>query len=185
MNAESLDHARTQHAVNGSAGEFPASAGEWHEVTLTPAEMLSAAHVGIMRHVQNLKRDKAPMYGASGMDDWQLHIEGALGECAVSKLLNLYWLGSVGNLMAADVGRLQVRTRSKHNYDLILHPADLDNAAYILVTGINGRYRVHGWIYGREGKLPEFWKDPTGTGRPAYFVPRSLLTPDIAAALFV
>lgn len=153
-------------------------------VSLTPAEILSAAHTGIMRQTQNLKRNRKPAYGATNATDWQWHVEGALGECAVAKALGLYWTGNLGNLRATDVGRYQVRTRSRHDYDLILHPEDPDDDVYFLVTGLNGRYRIHGWILGRDGKRDEYWSDPAG-GRPAYFVPQAALESDVAAALLV
>jgi hypothetical protein len=103
-----------------------------------------------------------------------LDIEGAAGEMAVAKLANIYWNGNMGNLKAADVGRLQVRTRSRDYYDLILHPTDPDDSAFILVVGKAPRFRIVGWIVARDGKLQKWWKDPAGN-RPAFFVPQSEL----------
>ena len=145
-------------------------------INLTSYELMTASHVGIMRQVQSLKKRSNDMYGADKNNGWQLHIEGALGECAVAKAIDLYWSGSVGNFSGGDVGKIEVRTRSKHNYDLILHNSDSDSAWFVLVTGVNGKYVVGGCILGRDGKLDKFWSDPAGN-RPAYFVPQSALLP--------
>lgn len=136
---------------------------------------MTAATVGLRRQIMNLRAERCDRYGFNG-DAWAVHIEGACGEMAVAKLLNRYWCGNLGDLDAADVGKLQVRTRSKHSYELILHPADADEDAWILVTGIAPEYRVHGWVTGVEGKKEEYWKDPAG-GRPAFFVPQDALRP--------
>lgn len=40
---------------------------------------------------------------------------------------------------------------------------------------VGGSYTIVGWICARAGKREEFWCDPTGCGRHAYFVPQSLL----------
>ena len=142
-------------------------------VELTPWEMLLAAQAGVMRQVENKKLGRRPAYGAGSAQDWQLNIEGALGEYALAKHLGLYWSGK-GKLRAADVGDVDVRTRSKPHYELILHDDDPDDRIFWLLTGVYGRYEVRGWIQGRDGKRPEYWSDPAG-GRPAYFVPQSAL----------
>ena len=143
-------------------------------VELTPYEMLVAAQIGVMRQVQNLKEKRLDAYGAQTDRGWQLHIEGAMGECAVAKHLGIFWNGSIGNLQDTDVGNIQVRTTAHPNGRLILHPKDDPKDFYVLVIGENGGYRIVGGIYGELGKRDEYWTDP-GTGRPAYFVPRERL----------
>lgn len=143
------------------------------EIILDPSEMLLAAQCGIMRQVENCKKERKGFYGAGNHNDWQLHIEGCLGEFALSKFLGIFWNGK-GSLRAPDVGQVDVRTRSKDSYELILHPNDLDDRQFWLLTGFNGHYKVRGWIHGWEGKKPEYWKDPAG-GRPAFFVPHHAL----------
>lgn len=121
------------------------------------------------------------MYKADPSRDWQMHIDGCLGEMAVAKHYGLYWTGNVGNLAAKDVHRLQVRTRPFHNWDLILHspdekqpkkyPGDDDRDTFILVTGINGYYKIQGWILCADGKAlagPEY--DKFDTGRPCHWL---------------
>ena len=140
-------------------------------IKLSLAEMQIAAQVGIQRQIQNLKNGAVPAYGAGNKNDWQLHIEGALGEMALAKHLGIYWDGK-GKMRAPDVGDVDVRTRSKHTYDLIVHDRDDDGRFIYLLTGGNGTYRFHGGICARDAKHERYWKDPAG-GRPAYFVPQS------------
>lgn len=143
------------------------------EVTLTSAEIMMAAQAGIMRQVENIKTKAEPYYGASDVADWQLHIEGCLGEFALAKYLNVWW-GGKGNKRSADVFLYDVRTAASHSHSLILHPDDPDDRTFWLVTGRNGAYRVHGYIKARDGKKQEYWKEPV-KNRAAFFVPQSAL----------
>lgn len=148
------------------------------EVKLTSYEILTGAHVGIMRQTQNLKvRPGTDAHGASLSDGWQLNIEGALGEMALAKALGIYWNGNIGALDAGDVGKFEARTTSRENGRLILHPSDSDWALFFLLTGVNGRYTIRGWIRGEIGKDAAYWSDPSGHGRSAYFVPQHRLHP--------
>lgn len=145
-------------------------------VTLTWSEVFTAAFVGIVRQVQNLQKGRRDAHGAATRDGWQLHVEGALGESVVAKHLGHYWNGHFGDLDAKDVGKLQVRTSEGENNRLILHETDPDDDIYVLVVGSPPRYRIAGWIKGRDGKQNAYWTDPRGN-RPAYFVPRHALRP--------
>ena len=60
---------------------------------------------------------------------------------------------------------------------LLLHPRDLDDAPYVLMTGGGGAYQVRGWIMGRDGKQEKYWGDRANQNRPAYWVPQSALNP--------
>ena len=147
----------------------------YESVELTAREMIQGAFVGLMRQVENLRRGRQDAHGANSVNGWQLHIEGALGEMAVAKVVDRYWSGAHG-FRECDVGKYEVRTRSKHHYELIVHPDDADEARFILVTGGNGYYVLRGWILGDSAKREEWWKDPAG-GRAASFVPQSGLNP--------
>lgn len=142
-------------------------------VMLSTTEICTASFCGVMRQAQNIRANRKPYYGAGTLNDWQLHIEGCLGEFALAKFLGINWSG-VGKLRAPDVGEMDVRTRSRDDYELILHPEDPGDRIFWLLTGVNGTYCVRGWCHGRDGKLDRFWKDPAG-GRPAFFVPHKAL----------
>lgn len=142
---------------------------------LTPPELLQAAITGVVRQAKALAANRPDANGFDGNNGWQIHIEGACGEMAVAKHLNRYWSASIDQFKSGgDVGRLQVRTRSKHEYDLIVRADDRDEDVFVLVTGQAPKYSIHGWISGREAKMPEFAKNYGG--RPsAFFVPKDRL----------
>jgi len=143
-------------------------------VILTPPEMTLALMVGGLRQVTNLRDGRRDAHGARRDRGWQLHVEGAAGELAVAKALNLYWSGRLGCLRASDVGALQVRTTPCNGYRLVIHPEDPDDARFIFVVGMVPCFRLAGWLYASEGKRREWWDDPVG-GRPAYFIPETAL----------
>ena len=143
------------------------------EVSLSYAEILQGAMVGVMRQIQNLKAGRTHAHRAAPDKGWQMHLEGALGEMALAKHLDVY-VGGTGVLRGPDVGDCDVRTTAGADNRLILHPDDPDDRVFWLLTGSNGRYEVRGNILGAEGKQQKWWKDPVD-GRPAYFVPQGEL----------
>lgn len=146
--------------------------------TLTPAEMTLAMVIGGMREVTALRDGRTDAQGAPPALGFQYHILGAVGELAVAKRLNVFWSGTIGRVDApGDVGPLQVRTGTGDTYRLCIYPRDPDGARFVLVVGLPPHVRVVGWLFGRDGKREEWWCDPTGKGRPAYFVPQAALHP--------
>lgn len=146
------------------------------EVEFNKFDMMQAGLVGLLRHSESISR-KHKSRGGSFDNGWQIHIEGALGERAAAKAIDRYWSGGVNTFKAADIGDvIQVRTRSKHEYDLIVKPDDNDDHIVILVTGQAPKYLVRGWIAVKDGKKDEWLKNPNGYGN-AYFVPQTSLHP--------
>lgn len=141
-------------------------------ITLTAEELRLAAMVEVARRVENLSQGRQPKYGAE--HGWTTGVEGAAAEMALAKHLGVYWSGAIGNLKAADVGRLQVRSTARLDGCLILHPSDADDDVFILAVGVAPTFEFRGWLRAKDGKLPEFWRDPN-TGRPAFFVPQDKL----------
>ena len=125
---------------------------------LTAREMILGAFVGIMRSVEDMAKGYKPAYGAKA-NDWQISIEGTLGEMAAAKWLGVYWQGATV-FRGCDLPGVEVRTRSRHHYELIVHPKDRDDAKFLLLTGAAGRYVVRGWILGKDAKREEWWNDP-------------------------
>lgn len=142
---------------------------EWFEVS-------RAALVGVSRNVEALRKGCVNRMPVS--DEWSIHILGALGECAFAKATNRYWNGSVNTFKAGgDVGdNIQIRTRSKHSYDLIVRDGDKDCDVFVLVTGGPHEFTIHGWVPAAEAKQPKFRANYGGYGE-AYFVPQSALRP--------
>jgi hypothetical protein len=143
---------------------------EWFEVS-------RAALVGVSRNVEALRKNCSATL-QKPTDEWSAHILGALGECAFAKCTNRYWNGSVNTFKAGgDLGdNIQIRTRSKHSYDLIVRDADRDSDVFVLVTGGPHEFRIHGWMPASEAKQARFKANYGGYG-DAYFVPASALRP--------
>lgn len=143
---------------------------EWFEVS-------RAALVGVSRNVEALRKsltNKMP----TNQRDWDIHILGALGECAFAKATNRYWNGSVNTFKSGgDIGEcIQIRTRSKHSYDLIVRDEDKDGDVFVLVTGGPLEFRVQGWIRAADAKRREYRANYGNYGE-AYFVPKDELRP--------
>ena len=151
-----------------------AGLGMNNKVALSLTEVLQAANAGIYRVVENIKINRGGTHGLKNNNDWNLHIEGALAECALAKFLNVYWEGK-GSFNGVDVGSVDARSTRHEKGCLIIHPSDDDNRKYYLLTGFDGNYIVRGWIWGRDAKNQIYWTDPTGKNRPAYFIPQSKL----------
>ena len=146
-------------------------------VKLTPHEVIMAAGVGIRRQVSALAANRRDRHGLNPEDGWRVHIEGANGELAVAKYLGKYWDGSVDTFKSLpDLGNVEIRTRSRHTYDLIIRTDDDPAKFYILVTGIAPNYRVRGWIKGENARRDE-WLQTHGGREAAWFVPADALTP--------
>ena len=69
---------------------------------------------------------------------------------------------------------IDIKTRSRHYYDLIVQLDESPDKILVLVTIENRITLIHGWIKAADA-MKELWKkDPVG-GRPAYFVPKTEL----------
>lgn len=143
------------------------------KVQLTGIEIWQAAMVGIARRIDSKKKhlsNKAPTDS-----QWQVDIEGALAEMALGKALGIYAGLTIGNYGGTDVGQYHVRYSPLSHACLIIRPDDLIEGCYVLVTGLEGDYLVHGYIHGANARQKEWWKAPND--RPgAWFVPQAALT---------
>jgi hypothetical protein len=144
-------------------------------VTLSWSEVSTAADVGKFRQIRSLQKALKDKHGFNGEDGWTIHVEGAAGEMAFAKVMNVYWSMACDVFKAPDIGgNVQIRTRSKDNYELIVRPDDRDTDVFVLVTGRIPNFCVRGWIVGRDAKRAEWSK--TYANRPAaFFVPQSEL----------
>jgi hypothetical protein len=146
------------------------------KVVLTNREMSMAAECGIMRNLAAIIDNRPDANGfADETGGWNAHIEGACGEVAAAKLLGRFWSPTVNTFHAPDIaGSIQVRTRSRHDYDLLVRPSDDPVHAYVHVTGRAPTFLVWGFIIGEQARRAE-WLKRHG-GRPAaWFVPKAAL----------
>ena len=107
----------------------------------------------------------------------EIHLLGAAGEVAVAS-----YLGLKGHLFketeakrgSDDLPGIDVKTRSKASYDLIVQKREDPKKKFVLVTIENQQTLLWGWCYGHEASQKHFWADPA-RGRPAFFVPKNYL----------
>lgn len=156
----------------------------WSE--LTPAEVDQLILDGTHRRFAAVEqrrchRDRMPV-----CDSYRANALGMLGEGAVAKALGVGWSPNIGgnDKATGDVAGFQVRTASKHHYRLHLYrDGDDDAAPFVLVTGAippfgeAGRFAIRGWIYGRDGKRPEWLRSVVAGRPPSYWVPQPELAP--------
>ena len=114
--------------------------------------------------------------GSKALD---IHLLGAAGEVAVASYLGLkehLFKETEAKRGSDDLPGIDVKTRSKASYDLIVQRQSDPNRKFVLVTIESQQTLIHGWCYGKDAMQDQFWKDPA-RGRPAYFVPQSALHP--------
>ena len=147
----------------------------------TPEEKQAAMEEGMRRQAVNeAKRLRGRNGGASfGSRALDIHLLGAAGEMAVASYLGLkehLFKETEAKRGSDDLPGIDVKTRSKSGYDLIIQKSEDPNKKFVLVTIENQQTFLHGWCYGHEGMDAQYWADPA-RGRPAYFVPQSALHP--------
>jgi hypothetical protein len=148
------------------------------DVTFDFDEIRRWAYAGVDRRVSALQKGRKGAHGFNRSDFWQLDVEGLLAEAAVAKALGLYYAPVTGELdtLLGDVMQgVQVRSTKYLSGSLLVHKTDADDDKFLLVVGASGKYRIAGWIFGRDGKKREFSK--TYKGRTAFWVPQEALVP--------
>lgn len=138
-------------------------------VVLTPREMEHASGIYTDWQKMNRANGARDRYGAA-RDLITPHAVHA--QVAVAKYCNLYHYENTGDYKALDVGGLvQVRSVTNRDHCLILHPSDEDAVPFVLVLVKPPEFVLLGWLLAIDGKRKEYWRDPTGRGRHAFFVP--------------
>ena len=119
-------------------------------------------------------RNKGPSRGSYALD---IHLLGAAGEMAVASYLGMkdkLYRETTAKRESDDLPGIDVKTRSKHSYDLIVQKHSNPDKKFVLVTIENKEVLIHGWCFGGEAMQPQFWADPA-RGRPAFFYPQQHL----------
>jgi len=112
--------------------------------------------------------------GSKALD---IHLLGAAGEVAVASYLGMkehLFKETEARRGSDDLPGIDVKTRSKHQYDLIVQKNENACKKFVLVTIESQKTLLHGWCYGHEALQEQYWADPA-RGRPAYFVPKVAL----------
>jgi hypothetical protein len=151
-------------------------------VQLSDEAIANARALGMTRHRESIRLGLKDAHGAvtNEIESVRLHCYGALGEFAVASYLELPEPDTVNTFHAPDLAhRVQVRTRLRVSYGLIVRKVDDDDDVFVLVyvepLKPPAAY-VRGWIIGRDAKRPKYLAQHGG--RPvAYFVPAEELQP--------
>jgi hypothetical protein len=147
------------------------------QVTLDWRECERAANEGVRRHIASMAKGRVPGYHAPADDLWRIHIEGAAGELAVAKALDVYWQAGVNTFQLPDVGKFQVRTACRKGAPLIIRERDVASHTYISVEGTMPRFRLRGFYLGADARRPEWIDRPNPKRPPCWCVPVSELHP--------
>lgn len=122
-------------------------------------------------------RNNAPWRGSQALG---MHLIGCAAEIAVAhylKLQDFLFIGDEPVRGEADLpGMIEVKCRSKHDYDLLVFLDDNPDKKFVLVTTGNGKTFIHGWIPGKDAMNPE-WIKEYRKGSRSYAVPQSALRP--------
>ena len=117
---------------------------------------------------------------AHGDDALRLHLIGAAGEMAVAALLDMehfLYQETMAKRGSADLPpNIDVKTRARHYYDLVVQLDEKPGKIFVLVTIENCQTFVHGWIKS-EDAMKNQWKQEYVKNRPAFFVPKHHLLP--------
>jgi hypothetical protein len=119
-------------------------------------------------------RNGGAWQGSKALD---IHLLGAAGEMAVAAHLGMksfLYKETQAKRGSDDLPGMDIKTRSKHKYDLIVQKNEDPDKKFVLVTIEDKTTLIHGWCYGRDAMKEEYWADPA-RGRPAYFVPKEVL----------
>jgi len=152
------------------------------EFVFSPEERHLAMEEGIRRQSVNEAkglrgRNNGPGFGVKALE---VHLLGAAGEMAVASYMGLkkhLYAEKEARRGSDDLpGGIDVKTRSKHRYDLLVQRNEDPDRKFVLVTIQDQKTLIHGWAFGRDCMKEEFWADPA-RGRPAYFVPQQHLKP--------
>jgi hypothetical protein len=151
------------------------------EFVFTEDERQQAVKEGLRRQGFNESKGLRGRNGGAwkGSKALDIHLLGAAGEMAVASHLgmkHLLYKETQAKRGSDDLPGMDIKTRSKHSYDLIVQKNEDPRKKFVLVTIQDKTTLIHGWCYGRDAMKEEFWADPA-RGRPAYFVPKEALAP--------
>jgi hypothetical protein len=151
------------------------------EFVFSEQERQQAMEEGLRR--QRVNESKA-LRGRNG-GAWQgskaldIHLLGAAGEMAVASFLSMkehLYQETEARRGSDDLPGMDIKTRSRHSYDLIVQKQEDPRKKFVLVTISQQQTLLWGWCYGHEALQERFWADPA-RGRPAYFVGKEHLRP--------
>lgn len=154
-------------------------------VRLTPEDLAWARWLGLKRHDEAIAQGLQDKHGAKGKESRTLHCVGAAGEVAYARYSGLPAPTSVNTFKVPDFpGGVQVKTRRRWDYELLVRDNALDWHRYVLATFLEAPVvTLRGWMPASDARRPA-WRKAHGGREPAFFPPTSALLP-MAALLEV
>lgn len=149
-------------------------------ISLSSEQLAAANAEAVRRQTENEAkglrgRNRAPAVGEKAL---AMHRLGCIGEMTVAAYMGLQeyvYSDSTPIRNSADLpGELEVKTRAKHGYDLLVQIDGDPNKIYVLVTHEGRDTEIVGWIRGKDAMRKEWIKEYV-RGRPCYAVKQSYL----------
>lgn len=146
------------------------------QVDLTFVEIILAAHAGILRRVESLKKGRSQNQAIKN-NLWEIDVIGSIGELAFAKYMGFYWANPMGTFKLPDLPGYQVRSTNYSSGSLIVREGDNSNDYYVLaLTGSLPKVFLPGGIVGRKAKRTNIsFLDPDRPG--CYVVKQKDLEP--------
>lgn len=151
------------------------------EITLDEYDLNWAESVGSYRHNESERRGKTQSDGSRDKNAERNHQRGAAGELALTKFLDIEWNATVNtyNRFPDLDGQLECRSKQESQEYLRVYP-DRDNAKedsiFVSVTCLKGdltKYRIDGWMTGREAMQDKYLKKSHWNDRDEWQPPLS------------
>lgn len=146
-------------------------------INLSTSDLQEADYIADMRFADAYLNGYADKHGLDSRNAQTVHTLGARGEKAAAVALSYRGPLTINTFKSAgDLGEFQVRTRSKHWYELIIRADDAD-AVFVLVTTEHPyfSFNVRGWIGASEARGHLEWQRTYGNRELAWFVPHHAL----------
>ena len=119
-------------------------------VILNENELRQAVRIGSERNIASLVNAyQQPKEQTQKEGHWEWHITGAIGEFAVSKVLNVEWHCDTKQIQEFDCGRYQVRSTTLNDGRLLVRRRDNPEHVFIFAQVIKNRVLFHGWASGQ------------------------------------
>lgn len=149
------------------------------QIELVRHEINYAKMIGNIRYKEAIKAGKVNQLkrNLSPEKELEIHYIGAAGEMAFAKAMNYYFNATINTYKTGyDVHKMQVRTRTKDDHDLIVRDNDNDEDVFVLVLKNIRSFKIIGWIKASDAKQRKYINNH-GNTKPAYFIPQSDLQP--------
>jgi hypothetical protein len=128
--------------------------------------------------IRRYRNNRPDLFTIAGQDMTRTEYVGRVGEYALAKFLGVEYPFHITGDLDGDVAGYQVRTRSRHYYELPTYDRD-EPGIYVLATfepdAGNGLVILHGWTDLAATTVPERWA--THLPFPCYLTPHRDLHP--------